>query len=484
LGERHYVISRLTAFDLPARLQGRVPRPLVEVAVGVVLATAAFLSRVGLAPLAPLAPGVAPFSLLFPAILLATGLAGWRSGAVALVTGAAFSWYFFLPPQHSWALGPHQIGNLALLLLAGGLVIGAAAAYRATALALRDSEQRLDLATSATKVGVWEWRFASNTMTYSDEAKRIFGLPPDKPPTYGMTVAAVHPDDRAIIGGQLARAKDPLVRDESLYEFRVVWPSGEVRWVHSRGRMLFEPGRDGRPVATRYVGTVQDVTARKSDEERLRLLAREVDHRANNLLAVVQGTVALSQAENPAALKSVITGRVNALARAHQLLAKARWEGADLRRLVEEELLAFRLGDEARVSVRGPTAALAPAAAQAVAMALHELATNAVKHGALSTPTGRVEVSWESDGSGGLELCWRETGGPPVQQPSRKGLGTTLLERALGGAIRGKTSLEWRADGLVCELTLPRAALDPSSNEALERAGQGRPWEPRPRSAR
>src|SRR6185312_11082276 len=132
---------------------------------------------------------------------------------------------------------------------------------------------------------------------------------------------------------------------------------------------------------------VRDITERRESEERLRLLAREVDHRANNLLAVVQGAIALSSAETPAALKEVLIGRISALARAHQLLAGGRWTGADLRRLVEDELRPYA-GDQ-RVRIDGEPYALSPAAAQGVAMAVHELATNAVKHGALSTPGGR-----------------------------------------------------------------------------------------------
>jgi two-component sensor histidine kinase len=462
---RHQVIGRLSAFDLPGRLRGRVSGAVVQAAVGVALGAAALLLRAGLEPLAPLAPGVAPFCLLFPAILLATGLAGWRAGALALLTGALIGLHFLLPPNRGVGLGLREFDSLGLLIVSGTLVIGAAAAYRATALALRESQQRLDLATSAAKVGVWEWRLDTDEMIYSDEAKRIFGFPLGKRVTLDAARAAVHPDDRPAVDEALACARDPAVRDESPHEYRILWPGGEVRWVHVGGRVLFQPGKDGRPVADRYVGVVQDVTARKADDERLRLLAREVDHRANNLLAVVQGTVALSEAEDSTALKSVITGRVGALARAHQQLAQARWEGADLRRLVEEELLAFSIGDEARASVRGPTVTLAPAAAQSVAMALHELATNAAKYGALSTPHGRVEVSWRRDAGGALRISWRETGGPRVEKPARKGLGTTLLQRALSGPFRGGASLDWRGEGLVCELMLPSEALDPATGE-------------------
>lgn len=475
------MLGRLTTFDLAGGLQGRLPGPLVQVFVGVLLAGVAFLARVLLQPLAPQA---VPFALLYPAVLVATGLAGSRAGAVALSFGGLLSWYFLLPPHPGWALDLGGWVSLGVFLVAGSMVIVAASAYRATALALRDSQERLDLATSAAKVGVWEWRLATGEMIYSDEAKRICGFPLDRPVTLEMTETIIHPDDRGAISAKLARARDPTLRDEGHYEYRILWPSGEVRWVQARGRMLFDLGNDGRSVAVRYVGALQDVTARKIDEERLRLLAREVDHRANNLMAVVQGTVALSEADDSAALKSVITGRVNALARAHQLLAQARWEGADLRRLVEEELLAFSLGDEARVAVHGPPVSLAPPAAQSLAMALHELATNAAKYGALSVSSGRVEVSWTRDDAGALSLCWREIGGPAVRKPSRKGLGTTLLERALAGPIRGATVLDWRGEGLVCKLVLPATALeggeppDGALDEPVTAA------EPRPQSAR
>lgn len=202
----------------------------------------------------------------------------------------------------------------------------------------------------------------------------------------------------------------------------------------------------------RWFGMVRDVTERRESEERLTLLAREVDHRANNLLAVVQGAITLSNAETPAALKAVLLGRVSALARAHQLLAGGRWTGADLRRLVEEELHPYA-GD--RVTIVGESYALSPAAAQGVAMAVHELATNAVKHGALSTPVGRVAVSWtQATDEAPAVITWRETGGPRVREPTRRGLGTNLLARALTGTAGGRTRIEWAPEGLICELWL------------------------------
>jgi len=463
------VIGRLSAFDLPGRLKRLAPAPVVQITVGLALAAVGLALRL----VAELAiPGVASFALLFPGMVIATGLAGWEAGLTAMVGGALLSWFFLMTPYEAWSLTTAQMASLSLYMISGALVIAAASAYRATALALRESQERLDLATAAAKVGVWEWRPETGEMFCSAEAKRIYGFHADEPVTYDMVHAATHPEDAPFTYPAAARAE---LRDGKPREYRIVRAGGEVRWVYAMGRAVYEGGQDGVG-PSRYVGAVQDVSARKAAEERMHLLAREVDHRANNLLAVVQGTVALSQAEDASTLKRVITGRVNALARAHQLLANARWEGADLRRLVEEELLPFSLGDETRVVLDGVSVALVPAAAQSVAMALHELATNAAKYGALSTAKGCVAVSWSRDSAGELRLVWCETGGPTVTAPARRGLGTTLLGRALTGPIGGQTRLDWRPQGLVCELILPPSAQENPLADAVFRApGEDRP---------
>ena len=229
---------------------------------------------------------------------------------------------------------------------------------------------------------------------------------------------------------------------------------GEVRWLLMRGEVALNT--EGQPRG--LVGVAMDVTDRKDAEERQKLLAREVDHRANNLLTVVQSVIHLSSAETPEALKQVQLGRISAIGRAHQLLSDARWQDAGLRRLVEEELLAIGLGDAARRSIRGDDVALSPAAAQGLALALHELAGNASKHGALSEPNGRVRISWTRKGSG-LRIRWVETGGPSVRPPTRPGSGATILARALAGGLKGETRMEWRPEGLVCELKLPASSL-------------------------
>jgi PAS domain S-box-containing protein len=452
---------------------------------------------------------------------------------------------------------------------------------RAEAL-VRDSEARLELATAAAQIGVWDWELASSEMVYSDRAKAIYGFPPQASVTFEMVRDATHPKDLPNTLAQLQRALDPAVRDNSPYEYRILRPDGQTRWVRACGEAVFEGGADG-PRAVRYVGTVEDVTEqkrveeelrrsqarlslaidagrmavwsfdarseeflrtpefnrvlgfpedanptldeiraryapgelerlrvaaqaamaagqhsielefrylwpggrvrwlllraemvygrrgtpasaigviiditeRKEAEERLKLLAREVDHRANNLLTVVQATVKLTHASSAQALKEILAGRISALAHAHQLLAQARWEGADLRELVEEELRPFQYGQAGRTRLEGPPVALRPQAAQSVAMAMHELATNAAKYGALSRPTGGVEVTWRGGRDGEpLVLVWRESGGPPVEPPAKRGLGMTVVQRAVGGALQGRAGFDWRPEGLTCELTM------------------------------
>jgi PAS domain S-box-containing protein len=226
---------------------------------------------------------------------------------------------------------------------------------------------------------------------------------------------------------------------------------------------------------------MRDISVRKAAEARQETLMRELDHRAKNILAVVQSVLRLTPQDRPGAFAAAET-RVAGLARAHSLLAEGGWMGADLRAVAERELAHFVQTssglDRRAVGFNGPPLALAPSAVQPVAMVLHELATNAAKHGALSTPGGRVEVRWSAGRRKGedgfLHLRWAEVGGPPiVGPPDRRGFGTRVIESTVRGQLGGSLEQRWESRGVVVEIAVPLTRLV-AGDEAAERpSGNG-----------
>jgi PAS domain S-box-containing protein len=199
----------------------------------------------------------------------------------------------------------------------------------------------------------------------------------------------------------------------------------------------------------------RDITERMRSEERISALAREAEHRTRNVLSTVQATVNLSRSDTPEGLKSAISGRIQALATVHALFVESRWSGAELRSLVTQELKPYWRDGDPRARIDGPNLSLEPDRAQTIAVALHELATNAAKYGSLSAPEGHVEVTWSLALDGRLVLRWTETGGPPVEKPTSRGFGTQVMERMIRRQLKGEMRHDWRKEGLVCEITLP-----------------------------
>jgi two-component sensor histidine kinase/ActR/RegA family two-component response regulator len=209
--------------------------------------------------------------------------------------------------------------------------------------------------------------------------------------------------------------------------------------------------------------------------ERQSILAREVDHRAKNALAIVQSIVRLTRAGNVSAYMRALEGRIAALSRAHGLLSNSRWEGANLGKLVEEELAPYRTNNPDRIIMGGPEILLHPVSAQTLALALHELATNAAKYGSLSDSAGQVQIGWEMN-NGTLQLRWRETNGPPVSPPRKGGFGTKLVEASISGQLSGQTEFNWDPSGLICTLAIPRGdGLNAHPYDSVSTAGFARP---------
>jgi len=238
-------------------------------------------------------------------------------------------------------------------------------------------------------------------------------------------------------------------------EKRFIRKDGRVIWISVRS----SPVRDDAGRLLYLVRVVQDITERKAAEQRARLLIDELNHRVKNTLATVQSlaTQTARTAPNPASFRESFEGRLIALAKAHDQLTMHHWESADLRGLLSAAFAPYRGGTE-RVIMRGEDVLLQPRAVLTLAMAFHELITNAAKYGALSVPTGRVEMHWHvAPCPQGLRLriFWRERGGPPVAEPAQRGFGSRLIEGGVEAELGGHARLSFAPQGLRCEMELP-----------------------------
>jgi PAS domain S-box-containing protein len=315
---------------------------------------------------------------------------------------------------------------------------------------LTESEQRRSLALVAGRMGSWDWDRVNGDCLWDEGQCRIFGVDPASFVVTAENVKAlIHPDDWP----RLQYAMDQLFFECKSHqtEFRVRRPDGEVRWCHGTAA----PSMDASGRIVRLSGVTIDITERKESEVRQVLLAREVDHRAKNALAIVQSIVRLTRAESIAAYVAAVEGRITALSRAHTVLSHSRWQGADLAGLVDEELAPYRSDRGDRIEAEGPAVSLQPASAQTLTLALHELATNAVKYGALSAMSGHLKVSWELKPST-LVVHWEESGGPHARKPTRLGFGTRIIVASVEGQLGGQVKFQWGDGGLHCILTIPR----------------------------
>jgi PAS domain S-box-containing protein len=303
-----------------------------------------------------------------------------------------------------------------------------------TAEELADQRSRLEIAVEATGLGFWEWNPRTNVLKWSERNRAIFGFRPDAPVTIDIYMATIHPDDVDRCREAYIEARDHQDGGDFGMEYRAVMPNGQLRWILTRGRVLCD---ESGPC--QVVGTTLDNTDRHEAEERRSLVIGELAHRAKNGLQVMMAIVSETarSAENVESFAGVLTARLDALAQAQDLVTASGGRPVTLSDLAARALTPFGLArfdlqpKIAEVTVRGDVAG-------GLALLLHEMATNAVKYGALSNADGRVSLEAEGAGPGMAALHWRERGGPPVAPSNRRGFGSRLLQGALrqhGGQV-------------------------------------------------
>jgi two-component sensor histidine kinase/integral membrane sensor domain MASE1 len=320
--------------------------------------------------------------------------------------------------------------------------------------ALMASEARLRSILEATDVVAWDVDLVHDTVNAIGPATRFAKAQPGlQPITVTTAVESVHPADRDRVQAAFAAALQG--RAPYRTEFRIPLPGGSVRWVASEGTVMRD--REGRPL--RVLGINQDITSRKAGEEHVKLLMREISHRARNLLSVVQVMARRTAgAGDPQSFTERFGDRLAGLATSDDLLVRSDWRGVDIADLARAQLAHFGDLIGTRIILAGPTVRLRPAAAQNIGMALRELATNAAKYGALSAAEGSVRIEWQLVGQGehaGLKMRWSEQGGPAVVPPQSHGFGRTVMVEMVKHALNAEVRLDYPPSGAIWELVAP-----------------------------
>ncbi|TCZ51427.1 HWE histidine kinase domain-containing protein [Roseicella aquatilis] len=411
-----------------------------------------------------------------PARRLAREVLAW--GALAMLLAAALGWWLagiIARPlvrlcaaaeglkQDPWAAVPQVGGPREVAALAAALA-GSVAALRGQETVLRVGAARLRLATEGAGIGAWELDLGSGEWLRSPRHDAILGhaAPPDRW-TCDDLLRQVPAEERAAVAQTLRAAL--AAGEDWRVECRILRAGdGMPRWIALRGAPVREPGSGAIRC---QAGVIEDVTERKAGEQAQLLLMRELDHRVKNQFAVFDGLIRFTAraARDAADMAAALRGRVRALASAHDLVREAAGDGiarglrpTTLRALLDAVLGAFG-GDTGRIVLDGPEAQVGPTAAAALALALHELATNAARHGALAVPEGRVAVAWEV--AAAVRLTWREAGGPPLRgAPERRGFGSALVQQSVEHQLGGRIALDWTDPaGLRAVLEVPAERL-------------------------
>ena len=336
---------------------------------------------------------------------------------------------------------------------------------------LRNFDERLRVNVRSASTGLFPWKVRSRFLwsiiensddaiitknldgiitSWNKSAERLFGYTAEeaigKPIT--MLIPPEQYDEESAI---LAR----IGRREQVHHYETVRQCKDGSLVDISLTVSPVANAQGEIVGASKIA--RDITERKRKDEHIAVLTREAEHRTKNILAIVQATINLSHSGTSGGLKRAIEGRIRALANVHSLFIESRWGGAELSRVAIQELASYLESGEARVQIDGPHVWLPTNTAQTIAMTLHELVSNSVKHGSLSVPEGHVCLKWLSPADGQLRLHWSESGGPPTKRSVRKGFCMFVIEQMI--RQHGEIHLDWRPEGLACEIVLQTSKL-------------------------
>jgi PAS domain S-box-containing protein len=312
--------------------------------------------------------------------------------------------------------------------------------------AIRESEQRLRWLGSIVECSddaIVSKNLDGIITSWNAGAERVFGY--NAAEAIGQPITIVIPKDRQ---REERAILTRIRRGQRIEHFETIRRRKDGSFIAVS--LTVSPVKDGEGKIVGASKIARDITEQRRNQELIATLGREAEHRSKNLLAKLQAIVNLSQSDTPEGLKKAIEGRIQALANVHSLFVASQWIGAELSAIASHELAPY---SASRICIDGPPVLLDPDTAQAIAVTLHELATNASKYGALSVLDGRIDLNWSQESDGRLSLRWSETGGPAILAPTRKGFGGRIIEKVIA-QLKGKICLEWRREGLICEITL------------------------------
>lgn len=340
--------------------------------------------------------------------------------------------------------------------------------------ALRHAHVRNDLATEATNIASWVWDLASDYIESDNDLGTVFGIEAQSPLTFAALLEAIHPDDQQEVRNALDNAVSG--GDEYRVEFRI---SATDRWLLSLGRVL-ERDAEGNPA--KIVGANLDITTQKHQDPHTKVLLREINHRVNNTLAILQSLAAqtLGRAQSSSAFMQAFSGRLQALAAVHNLLSDHEWSEVGAHMLLWALIAPYAPDAPERVRVEGEDAAVGADEALGLALVVHELATNAAQHGALSGRTGEVVVTTTVEPTEigeTMHIDWQERGGPEVTPPQHQGFGSVLIARGLHKVVGSSSEIAYEPEGAHARIVLPllRRSTAPWAGERPPRkAASGR----------